>query len=445
MTRRVSRKPMAYRRSAGGTKERWPQLAIRSAVALAALGLLLAVPPLFAAQAAEGDAAATEEQEDQGTVSPPIYERLTKAKKLMDEGKHTEAAALLQETLGEVKDSDYESALTQQSLAYAYLGQRRYGEASRAMEAALAGQTLPRDVVHALRYNLAQIYVQMEDYGKAHAALMRWLSEEKNPSADAHFLAAIVHHHVKQDDAAITHIQKAISKTAKPQEDWYQFLLSLLFERKRYQEAVPILKRLVEKYPGKPSYWRYLTDVYLNLKREGEALGVLRCAYHEGVLEENDLIRLAQLYLRQGVPYSAARLVEKEMARGRISRKTKNLELLGNSWTMAREPKRAIAALREAAALSRSGHLHLVIGQMQIGLEDWREAAKSLDQALSIGGLKEPGEAQLLLGMSLYHSGDKTRATSIFERASQNGRVRPQAQRWLDLINRERNVAAVQH
>ncbi|MGQ0591149.1 MAG: tetratricopeptide repeat protein, partial [Gammaproteobacteria bacterium] len=387
---------------------------------------------------------ASEEQEDKRTVSPAIYERLTKAKTLMDEGRHGEAATLLKETLEEVKDDDYESALTQQSLAFAYLGQHRYADASRAMEAALAKQALPRDVAHALRYNLAQIYVQMEDYKKAHTALMRWLKEENNPSADAHFLAAIVHHHLKQGDLAITHVQKAISRIEKPPEDWYQFLLSLLFERKRYQEAVPILQRLVGKYPDKPSYWRYLTDVYLNLKREGEALGVLRCAYHEGAIEENDLIRMAQLYLRQGVPFSAARLLEKEVARGRVARSVKNLELLGNGWIMAREPKRAIAALRQAAGLSKSGHLDLVIAQMQVGLERWREAAASLDQALSKGGLKEPGEAQLLLGMSLYHGGEKARAITVFRQAAQNGRVHARAQRWLELIDRERNVAAVQ-
>lgn len=442
MTRRVFRMPMAYRSTAEGIRRRWR--GYRAALALTAIGLLLVVPLLYAAQSTEGDAPESTEQ-DRRTVSPPIYERLIKAKKLMDEGNHAEAVALLKKTLGEVQDSDYEHALTQQSLAYAFMAQRRYGEASRAMEAALAKEALPRDVVHALRYNLTQVYVQMEDYGKAHAALMRWLKDEPSPSADAHFLAAIVHHRIQQHDAAISHVQKAISKTANPREEWYQFLLSLLFERKRYQEALPVLKRLVARYPGHASYWRYLTDVYLNLKREGEALGVLRCAYHKGVLEENDRIRMAQLFLRQGLPYSAARLLEKEMARGQISRNAKNLELLGNSWTMAREPKRAIAALREAAASSGSGHLHLVIGQMQIGLEDWREASNSLDRALSKGGLKKPGEAQLLLGMSLYHSGEKTRATSIFQRASQDGGVRAQARRWLDLIDRERNIAAAQH
>ncbi len=443
MACRVRRPATTFRITGERVQRWWLPFGARFAMAVIAIGLCMAA--LNAARAADGDAARTGEQEDKRTVSPATYERLTQAKKLMDEGNNVKALALLQETLTQVKDNDYESALAQQSLAYAYLGQHRYGEATRAMEAALAKEALPRDVVHALRYNLAQIHVQTEDYGKAHAALMRWLDEEKDPSADAHYLAAIVHHHIKQDDVAIWHVQKAISKTAKPREEWYQFLLSLYFERKRYQEAVPALKRLVEKYPDEKSYWRYLTDVYLNLKREAEALGVLRCAYHKGVLDENDLVRMAQLYLRQGVPYNAARLLEKEMARGRITRSVNHLELLGNSWAMARDPKRAIASLRQAAGLSKSGHLFLLVAQMQVGLERWQEAAANLDKALSKGGLKEPELAQLLLGMSLYHSGDKARAITVFERAGQNGRVRAQAQRWVELIKRERNLAAAAH
>lgn len=250
--------------------------------ALAASTLLLGVTPGSLAKAADTDAATAEQTEAKRSVSQSTYERLTQAKKHMEQGQYGEAARLLQELLPQVKDNDYETALTQQSLAYVYLDQKRYREAIRAMEAALARPGLPREVTHALRYNLAQVYIQTEEYRNGLAVLTQWLSDEKNPSADVYFLAAVAHHHLKQDEAAIRHIQKAIAKTPKPREDWHLFLLSLYFEHKRYQEAVPILTQLVTQYPRKPSYWRYLTDVYLNLKREPEALATLKCAYHTG-------------------------------------------------------------------------------------------------------------------------------------------------------------------
>ncbi len=404
--------------------------------------LLQGVTPGSPAEAADTENASAEQKEETRTVSQVTYERLTEAKKRMEQGQYGEAARLLQALLPEVKDNDYETALTQQSLAYVYLDQKRYREAIGAMKAALARQGLPREVSHALRYNLAQVYIQTDDYANGLAVLKQWLQDEKNPSPEVHFLAAVAHHHLKQDEPAITHIQKAIAKTPKPREDWHLFLLSLYFEHQRYQEAVPILTRLVTRYPRKTSYWRYLTDVYLHLKREHEALATLKCAYDAGVLEEADRVRLAQLYLHQKIPYSAARLLEQEMARGRISRAAAHLELLGNSWAMARDPKRAIESLKQAAAMRKHGDLYVNVAQLQMGLEHWEKAAKSLDQALEKGGLKAPEEAQFLLGVACYHHGDTSRAVSALKEAAKSPRYRTQARRWLDNIDRANRMAS---
>lgn len=108
-------------------ERRWLPFGVRFAMGVIAIGLSLGMAPLNAARAADGDAAASGEQDNKRTMSPATYERLTKAKKLMDEGDNAKAAALLQETLEQVKDNNYESALTQQSLAYAYLGQHHFG------------------------------------------------------------------------------------------------------------------------------------------------------------------------------------------------------------------------------------------------------------------------------------------------------------------------------
>ena len=341
-----------------------------------------------------------------------------------------------------VAGNAHEAALTQQSMAYAYLGQKRYPEAIDALEAALARRALPRDVTHALRYNLAQSYIQIEDYRKGLASLQAWLAEEQNPSADVHYLAAVCHHHLRQYEAALAHMKQAIAKVKDPREDWYLFMLSLYFESKRYADAVPLLKNLIAKHPRKTEYWRYLTDVYLISKRDAEALATLKLAYAQDMLEERDLIRLAQLYLHRNIPYSASRLLDKEIRRGRIARTAQNLELLGNSWAMARERERAIGALQEAAARVRHGKIDLNIAQMQMSMENWAGAAKSFATALEKGGLKEPDEAQLLFGISCYHEGDKKRAASALQVASKSPRFRKQAQRWLERIQEDGTLAS---
>lgn len=381
--------------------------------------------------------------EQKYTVSPSTYAELMKARQAMDKERHAEALAILQELLPKVAGNAHETALTQQSMAYAYLGKKRYPKAIDAIEAALARRALRRDVTHALRYNLAQSYIQIEDYRKGLASLQAWLTDEKNPSADAHYLSAVCHHHLRQYEAALTHIKQAIAKVKDPREDWYLFMLSLYFESKRYADAVPLLKDLIAKHPRKTEYWRYLTDVYLITKRDAEALATLKLAYAQDMLAERDMIRLAQLYTQRNIPYSASRLLDKEIQRGRIARTAQNLELLGNSWAMAREREHAIGALQEAADRVRHGKIDLTIAQMQMSMENWAGAAKSFATALDKGGLKEPDEARLLFGISCYHEGDKKCAASALQVASKSQRFRKQAQRWLERIQEDDTLASV--
>lgn len=407
------------------------------------LGAVALICFLSAAWARAADAKEDGQDQKYG-LSQPTYERLTKARTLLEQQRHREALAVLEALLPQVQDNAYEMALTHQSLAYVHLGRKDYRRAIEAMEAALEKHSLPPEVIHSLRYNLAQVYIQTEAYRQGLQALQQWLAEEKNPPAEAYYLAAIAHHRLKQFDAAITELKQAMNKAGKAREEWEQFLLSLYFETKWFQEAIPILNRLIAKYPQKKDYWRYLTDVYLQLKREPEALAILKQAYRLDVFDEVDRVRLAQLYLRRDIPFSAARLLEREMARGRLPRTASNVELLGNSWAMALDPKRAVAALQQAANSVGHGNLHMSVAQMQMGMEHWADAAKSLKRAISKGGLQDPDYAQLLLGISCYQQGDTKRAAAALEKASKNQRYRAQAQRWLEQIQKQISVASNQ-
>ncbi|MGH8659973.1 MAG: tetratricopeptide repeat protein [Gammaproteobacteria bacterium] len=382
--------------------------------------------------------------EEQQSVSQATYESLAKARKLLDQQHTGEALGVLHELLPKVKDTAYEAALTQQALAYVHLARKDYPKAIGAIEAALAKENLPSKVGHSLYYNLAQAYIQTEDYGRGLKALDQWFAKEKNPPADAYYLAAITHHRLKQADAAIRALQRAIAKAGKSREDWDQLLLALYFESQRYAEAIPVLKKLLVAHPHNKDYWHYLTDVQLQLKREAEALATLKQAHRLVELREADLVRLAQLNLRANIPFSAARLLEREMQSGRIRKTSANLELLGNSWAMAREPERAVTAFEQAAAASGKGTIHLEIAHMHLGMEHWAEAARSLEQALSRGGLNDPAYANLLLGYACYHQGDNARAASALKQAAKSKRHRVQAQRLLGQVEKPKSVATTQ-
>jgi tetratricopeptide (TPR) repeat protein len=139
----------------------------------------------------------------------------------------------------------------------------------------------------------------------------------------------------------------------------------------------------------------------------------------------------------RGVPYRAALIFEKEMAENRFQEDAEALELLSIAWVLAREPARAMQPLSRAAELAATGNLYLQLAQIHVLDEEWEKAVAVLRKALAKGGLTEPGQAQLLLGIAYYNEHQLTEARSWFARAQQSGATRKQAETWLQYVEQE--------
>ena len=62
-------------------------------------------------------------------------------------------------------------------------------------------------------------------------------------------------------------------------------------------------------------------------------------------------VNLANLFLLHGVPVKAAKVLEKEVAAENIKADVRNLRLLSQAWYSAREDRKAIPPLKQAAEL----------------------------------------------------------------------------------------------
>ena len=69
--------------------------------------------------------------------------------------------------------------------------------------------------------------------------------------------------------------------------------------------------------------------------------------------------------------------------------------------------------------------------------EQWADAIGAFQQGLAKGGLEEPGNAQLLLGISYYNDGRVEQARSSFARAREHDATRDAADRWITHLERE--------
>ena len=304
------------------------------------------------------------------------------------------------------------------------------------LEKTIAEGVLPRTEVASLRFQIAQLWFQEENWAEGAQHLEIWFTIEPNPLPAAHYMLALAYYQLGDLEKALLRAQMAVDATDEPKEGWLQLLLALRLTRKEYPESVPILEQLVRRFPKK-SYFLSLSTVHGALGNNEEALVPLQLAYRQGLLTEStELMRLAQLLLFLGRPYRAAQVLQQGFHDGPIDESVDSLELLSSSWINAREFDRAAEPLEHAARLAEDGELYVRLAQVHIQREKWQAAARALELGID-KRLENPGEAHLLMGIALHSQKRPAQARTWFARAREHSESREEAEIWLQYIERE--------
>lgn len=347
-----------------------------------------------------------------------------------------------QATLGKLSRSKlgpYEEAQMYRLEGYIAYGRQDNAGAMEAMSKALALQALrPEDQADVL-FQLAQIQGTEKRWKDTIATLNAWFQTVEKPNSVGYYLLALAHFQLQEADAAVEPARQAVALAETPQQAWLQLLLAIQLTRKDYAGAIPVLEKLISLHPNlAKGYWLQLSALYGTNGDNARALAVMELAYRKGILtEDRDFIRLVQLNLLQGIPYRAARILETEIAAKRIQENAESFELLAGSWILAREIPKAAAPLARAAELAPKGELYVRLAQVHMMQDEWSLAAQALQSALQKGGLADPANAELLLGISYYNEKQLPEARNWFARAQKSNSTRRQAQTWLEHVDRE--------
>jgi tetratricopeptide (TPR) repeat protein len=326
--------------------------------------------------------------------------------------------------------NDHEKALMYQTFAFTYSSQGKYKESIPYFEKCLAQDAMPESAARQTEYNLAQIYMSVERYRDALKILEPWLKQANNPSASAYYLVGMAHVQLEDAKSALPYARMAVRKSKKPRESYLQMALSLEFENKNFKHVARLLEVLISYFPKK-SYYLQLSAVYAELGRDKKSLSAMELAYVQGMLtSENELVRLAQAYLYHEVPYKAARVLEKGIADEQIEADAENLQSLGDAWLHARELNKALGPLKSSAAKSGDGNLFVRIAQVHLERGENAEAVSALTKGLAKGGLDDPGNAYLLVGIA--HTTEKRfgPAREAFAKAGNYEKSRAAAAQW---------------
>ena len=331
--------------------------------------------------------------------------------------------------------SPYERSRVEQILASIDYNQEDYTSAQEHLREAINAGGLNELELTEVRYQIAQMYMAAQSWAEGAAALEEWLATAQKPNSAAYYLLAVAYYQLEDYERALPPAQKAVELTVNPQESWLQLVLALRLQRDQYAEAVPLLEKLIAQKPDNKTYWLQLSSVYGQLEDYPRALAVVQAAYSGGlVTAEEDIRRLADLLLMNGIPYRAARVLETAIAADTVKADSRTLEKLADCWIASGEYTKAIVPLERAAKLADDGDLFVRLGQVHIQREEWPAAAKALEQGINKGDLSDTGNAELMMGVALLNQQKTGEARDWFQRASRSPNQRRTARSYLQVI-----------
>jgi tetratricopeptide (TPR) repeat protein len=382
------------------------------------------------------------------TVDQRTAKRLTAVQEFLQAEQYEEAEKIL-DGFSMSRLNPYERAIVYQMYGYIAAGREDYESAAGYFEKCLAEEAMPEQSAVNMRFNIAQLYMALQRWDDAIAALEQWFrdaeaSEEVETNSNAYYVLAIAYYQ-KADESndpeykkkALVPAEKAVAMATKPKQNWLQLLLALYLDDKQYAKSLPILEQLVSLYPKK-TYWLQLSAIYGELGKDDQSLAAQQLAYTQGLLtKDKELRRFAQLFLYYDLPWRAVKVVQKGIEEGKIEEDSESLELLANALLAAREYEAALEPLDRAASLAENGDLYIRLGQVYIQREEWGKASTALENALEKGELDDPCGSQVLLGITTYSQGKTSAARTWFQRARRDEKCAEQSARWLQHLERE--------
>jgi hypothetical protein len=325
-----------------------------------------------------------------------------------------------------------------------------YQGALRDFQSALDAGGLPPNQNNQLRYFIAQIQFQLENYQAAIQGLNAWIAAARAEGvpvdANAYYLLAAAYTQITPPNwrAASGPAEQAIAARTEPKKSDHDLLNLIYSELGENSKRGPLLEKMINLWPGERSYWVQLSGFYSQTGKDQDAFSVLEVAYRAGLLtRESELITLVNYYSFFDNPFRGARLMEREMEAGRIARNVKNLTLLSQLWSQAREHKRAIPVLQSAAQSSGDGELFYRLGQVLLADEQYVAADRALTQAINKGGMnaQRTGDAWLLIGTARFSAAkpedcdQRARARQAFVNAQRYPGSARQAADWVRYID----------
>jgi predicted Zn-dependent protease len=341
--------------------------------------------------------------------------------------------------IAEGSKSKYAQALALQGLANLKYNDGDIKGAIATLQKSLAIGVMPNDTYFQLLYELAQFQLADEQYQAALDTIAKWRAEGKKETADSYALEGNAYYRLEKYPEAIAAVQKAKSLTDKPKDTWNQILMASYAQSGQKDQAMKLAQEQLAANPNDPEARANAVSVLVNAEKYPEAIQLLEKARAAGTLtEEKDNMTLAKLYLLQAQSSNdpapdaakAAQVLQDGIAKHTITGNSETYKLMGQSYEMAGNSDKAIAAYNQALPQATDGESALRAAHLLMVENKFSQAKPLLEQAIQ-KGVKHKGTAYMLLAETERGLKNKPAAIAAMKQAAQQPETAEKAKAWL--------------
>lgn len=355
----------------------------------------------------------------------------------------------------------YEKSIIYQMLGQNYNDVGNTNQALSAFQQAVdSGGLLPNES-DSIKVVIAQLMIVNGQYRQGAEALEKYMREGGQEKAA--YVELLVQAWVEAEDyrRALPWAEKWFN-SANPKERKHFDLLNFLYNNLNMPgKQADIVKQMIQKWPEDRTLWDNWASMLGNGGREQDAFEVNKMLYLGGALkDEQDIKKVIQYYSYYDMPYQAGQILEREMRSGRVSRTPANLEELSKYYRTAREYKKAIPVLVEAAQSADSAKLYAALGEAYYNEGDCAKAEDSFGKAISRG--YDAGKSWMQVANCIYDSTQnaerldcsmteaqmdsapitriRAQAIDAFKKVPAGSRSSRDAKKWVKFVSEERDA-----
>jgi tetratricopeptide (TPR) repeat protein len=319
----------------------------------------------------------------------------------------------------------------------AYLSQEKYEEAGKELSQSIDSPCMdPADKPGRLKM-LLQISYRTKDYPKVIELGNRYLATNPDPEIASYVGNA----YYAVDDFPNTRrvmtdvIAKQEAGSKPPEELTYRILQGACIKLKDNACVTDQLEKLVIHYP-KPQYWQDLMSLLMaQTKNNNQLLNMWRLADGNDVLQDPaEFLEMAQLAIGQGLPGEAQAVLDKGVQKGAFKTAHQKEQLT----QLTTEAKQAVALDKStldkqdvAARAKPTGDNDVKLGAAYLSYGENEKAVEALTRGIGKGGVKNPDDAALLLGIAHLRAGNKAEAAKAFSTVNKDATMTRIAKLWL--------------